>query len=1011
MPCCVCDHFIIIYSNCSGGGLLSGAIGITSNTSYTANAAPVTEKAAEQLRQNLTTTGDGIYIDHTESGRYIYRGANPDNYITFNSELWRIISVEADGALKIIKNESIGDMAIDTENSRVAEYCNDSSNGCNVWGSSTTMLSSSGNNITSMPREIGETAYALPVEEASLNVYLNGEYYNTLVDANLINKHVFNTGLLSFTAEQTLATDIQQEQAYKWRGNIGLISATDYVRASTNMNCTSINAARTSPYPCKENNYLYNGSFYWTMTPFSYSSSYSAWRPHSDGRLGYFGVTTNYGVRPTLHLTPSISLTGTGTSSDPYTISPYTPSDSGNVNITTKVNSAIALSIPSDLHISASPDNQLYTNDLTGSIGTNNPTGYTLTLSSKTNDTSLTYTNPNNFNTTFSISSADPLTHTSDSPKALLTNTWGYNKGTKDSTTTFSSIPSLSSPDTIAETTTNSQSDPINLTFGTVVNTDIPAGTYMNTVEFSGIANYVPEPAHLTTVSPDYGDTGGGESITISGYNLDNTVRILIGHFNKEAYNQDPLNIYTTAIENMVDCLNVSSLLINPDSRLSTATCTTPTSPDLTLPSGGYLDIVVINTDGYNQNSILLDKYYASKQVSTTDTIVTTNQAVNVHPILKQINSTTVSINGTYAQDGTPSPDDPKDISVVEGDESGNVTLRLTGKNLTPWPYYHGLSYTNNGITFTVNEDRSVHAVGTATDIANYAFNATSSYYGPFPAGTYRLSDNNGARNPYHVASATQALDRTTALTPLYSFNDSAVSEVVTYDQSFYIKNYYIRVPAGETVDTTIYFQLETGTEATEYSPPLGYTDTTINLQGNFLASLPNGAKDTIDIDASGNIVLTKRVGKVVYDGSDDETWVRVPTVSGDPYYRFYTNAEDYNLQATGNSQVAQNILSDRLPIVSATDTYNETEGLSSKNYDSDTGTGFIIYTPQQTATVSGFRTWLTQYPVTTYYQLAEPYTVNLGKINPITLPEATSNVWAVTDLPTTVTVNYTSEQ
>ena len=62
--------------------------------------------AAFQLKNNVVTTGNGLYADATEPNRYIYKGQNPNNYITFNNELWRIISVENDDTLKIISNAS-----------------------------------------------------------------------------------------------------------------------------------------------------------------------------------------------------------------------------------------------------------------------------------------------------------------------------------------------------------------------------------------------------------------------------------------------------------------------------------------------------------------------------------------------------------------------------------------------------------------------------------------------------------------------------------------------------------------------------------------------------------------------------------------------------------------------------------------------------------------------------------------------------------------------------------------
>ncbi len=55
---------------------------------------------------DIVSSGDGLYKDEYED-RYFYRGANANNYITFNNEIWRIVSIENDGTIKIIKNNSI----------------------------------------------------------------------------------------------------------------------------------------------------------------------------------------------------------------------------------------------------------------------------------------------------------------------------------------------------------------------------------------------------------------------------------------------------------------------------------------------------------------------------------------------------------------------------------------------------------------------------------------------------------------------------------------------------------------------------------------------------------------------------------------------------------------------------------------------------------------------------------------------------------------------------------------
>ena len=45
----------------------------------------------EKLKQNIVTSGDGLYIDSYEENRYIYRGSNPDNYIELDNKLYRIM--------------------------------------------------------------------------------------------------------------------------------------------------------------------------------------------------------------------------------------------------------------------------------------------------------------------------------------------------------------------------------------------------------------------------------------------------------------------------------------------------------------------------------------------------------------------------------------------------------------------------------------------------------------------------------------------------------------------------------------------------------------------------------------------------------------------------------------------------------------------------------------------------------------------------------------------------------
>ena len=296
--------------------------------------------AINDLKENVLTdsTADGLYEDSTEDGRYIYRGGNPDNYITFNGETagWRIVSIESDGTMKIVRNTSLGNMPWDTHNTRKNSnntYCT-SSYGCNAWAATSnlvgtpaefTLYNPNGNSSTDTTTYSGTVT-----QNSSLNTFLNGDYYNNTSsnasylgsDKGYIVEHNFYVGTPGNNAdEETIALDSQQEKSYIWNGNVGLIQATDYLKASTDTSCTSLKAAYNSPYPCGNGNYLKPSSgYYWTISPYVNSGRYNVWFVNSGGYLNVNSADGSGGVRPAVYLKGCIKLKGNGTSAKPYEI-------------------------------------------------------------------------------------------------------------------------------------------------------------------------------------------------------------------------------------------------------------------------------------------------------------------------------------------------------------------------------------------------------------------------------------------------------------------------------------------------------------------------------------------------------------------------------------------------------------------------------------------------------------------------------------------------------------------
>ena len=300
----------------------------TESASYSAVIPKTMEEFIDTLP--LVTNGDGLYKDSYEENVYTYRGANPNNYVTFNGEQWRIISVNtSDNTIKIMRNAVLSDRQFDTTNGRYqgsSGYCNNSSYGCNIWGSTSTLYDTNLSPITTLGREYNGTKYTLPTAEAPLNTYLNGEYYNGLnATAKSMVKEdaVYKVGVL-YNNNTSMSQDMEQVNAAKWKGKVGLIDATEYVRASTNSSCTGVYAYSYSS-SCYNNssshNWVYLNDIWWTLSPYSLSGSTLVWYVTSSGAFNSYTAYSSYGVRPVLTLKSNIQITGgTGTSSSPYTL-------------------------------------------------------------------------------------------------------------------------------------------------------------------------------------------------------------------------------------------------------------------------------------------------------------------------------------------------------------------------------------------------------------------------------------------------------------------------------------------------------------------------------------------------------------------------------------------------------------------------------------------------------------------------------------------------------------------
>ena len=243
--------------------------------------------ASHIINEVYTTDGEnGLYYHDADltnganDNNYRYSGSNPNNYVKFNNELWRIIGV-INGKVKIIRNEAITTRTYTDNNKN--DYV-----------------------------------------ESSLYNYLNGEYLNnTLVDvADAIDnnywyvpsdKEIVNT----LTANGVYSLELgENSNAYgAIYSKVGLLYISDYAYAAAPGDWVKkVNEYNTA------NNWLKNGTNMWTMVR-DFNNIKNFFYIDTNGNVASGEITNTYSVRPVVVLNNSNRyISGSGSETDPYII-------------------------------------------------------------------------------------------------------------------------------------------------------------------------------------------------------------------------------------------------------------------------------------------------------------------------------------------------------------------------------------------------------------------------------------------------------------------------------------------------------------------------------------------------------------------------------------------------------------------------------------------------------------------------------------------------------------------
>ena len=264
-----------------------------------------------------TTQGTGEVV--LENG-YRYEGKDPNNYLWFNNELWRIIGVFDENShgqvgqnlVKIIRNDSIGGLARHKSNT-------------NDWTASSLMNLLNGAYLNSENWTGGEYCYGY------LRIPTNCDYTETGINDTYrpmienVTWYLGGHSVQSATAEAFYGyergTTVYSGKPTSATGYIGLMYPSDYGYSVLASSCArTTNLGSYNKATCAGQSWMYGQGYEWTITPHS-SLSHFVFCVNDDGLLDYNTAINGYSARPVLYLDSNVYIyDGTGTVSDPYII-------------------------------------------------------------------------------------------------------------------------------------------------------------------------------------------------------------------------------------------------------------------------------------------------------------------------------------------------------------------------------------------------------------------------------------------------------------------------------------------------------------------------------------------------------------------------------------------------------------------------------------------------------------------------------------------------------------------
>ena len=267
----------------------------------------------------------GQTTDWTNNGQgvtYYYTGANPNNWVQFGEFWWRIIRINGDGSIRMIyqgtsanttgTGTQIGTSAFNSSYNR-SYYVGLVHDGSSQhgYGQPSTIMTTLNNwynsNLASYEEDYIDTGAGF-CSDRNLQ---SGSWSATGSHNYAAYGRLYNKGSESASL-QCSDVDILSQDNGRLPNPIGLITADEV--ALTGLTCDDANTE----------SYLYTGRNYWTMSPSYNEENYGPYMfgiyTHTSSLYAHLRVENSLGIRPVINLSANVSLTGEGTSTNPFKV-------------------------------------------------------------------------------------------------------------------------------------------------------------------------------------------------------------------------------------------------------------------------------------------------------------------------------------------------------------------------------------------------------------------------------------------------------------------------------------------------------------------------------------------------------------------------------------------------------------------------------------------------------------------------------------------------------------------